>query len=201
MIGRPIGRPIFNTWNIMDIIIKKAKLARSGTVEASYTDSEGNEISLKGKNKGHNDLRDAFAALVPFFADLTEQKEADTIDWDCLESADNAELLKKIDVTGITISNGNIVTLTGRRTLCTSRILCLNSPCVEMDSETFEWDHVGEFDLVVQNVIEEVRAYLEDRKWEVRQSEIEFGDDPDDPFAAADPTVSAPPIDPVNDVA
>ena len=68
-----------------DIRIKKVKLSKGGCVEASYTDADGNEITLKGKNKCHNDLRVALAALVPYFADLTEQKEADDIDWSNLE--------------------------------------------------------------------------------------------------------------------
>lgn len=64
-----------------NISIKKAKLSKGGCVEATYFDAEGNEICLKGKNKCHNDLRVALSALVPYFADLTEQKEADRIDW------------------------------------------------------------------------------------------------------------------------
>lgn len=59
-----------------DIKIKKAKLSKGGTIEASYIDADGNEIALKGKNKCHNDLRVAFAALVPYFTDLTEQKRS-----------------------------------------------------------------------------------------------------------------------------
>lgn len=77
-----------------DIRIKKAKLSKGGCIEASYIDADGNEITLKGKNKCHNDLKVALAALVPYFADLTEQKEADNINWDNLESAENVDLLR-----------------------------------------------------------------------------------------------------------
>ena len=141
-----------------DIRIKKAKLSKGGCIEASYIDADGNEITLKGKNKCHNDLKVALAALVPYFADLTEQKEADNINWDNLESAENVDLLRKLDVTGLSIGgddNNRIITMTGRRTLITSRILNLNSPGVEMESETFEWEHIDEFDLAVQNLIYE----------------------------------------------
>lgn len=180
-----------------DIRIKKVKLSKGGCVEASYTDADGNEITLKGKNKCHNDLRVALAALVPYFADLTEQKDADDIDWSNLESAGNVDLLRKLDVTGLSIGgdeNNRIITMTGRRTLITSRVLNLNAPGVEMESETFEWRHIDNFDLAVQDVIYEVREYILNRKWEVLQTTM-FDGDPDDPFAAATPTDDAPPVE------
>ena len=70
----------------MDIKIKKAKIIKGGCVEATYTDIDGNEITIKGKNVCHNDLKVAASKLVPYFADLTEQKEADLIRWNNLES-------------------------------------------------------------------------------------------------------------------
>lgn len=187
-----------------DIKIKKAKLSKGGTIEASYIDADGNEIALKGKNKCHNDLRVAFAALVPYFTDLTEQKEADAIDWHDLESADNVDLLRKLDVTGVSIGgddNNKIVTLTGKRTLQTSRILNLNAPGVEMDSEVFEWQHIEDFDIAIQNLIYEVKEYILNKKWEIIQGELDFSGNPDDPFASADPTDELPPVETSADVA
>lgn len=167
-------------------------------IEASYTDTDGNEIIMKGRNKCHNDLRVAFAALVPFFADLTEQKEADRIDWTNIESAENVELLRKIDVTGISIggdANNRIITVTGNRTLLTSRVLNLNAPGVEMDSESFEWDHIDDFDIAIENLLYEVKQYITNRKWEIAQSVINFDGNPDDPFAQAESTEEAPNIE------
>lgn len=178
----------------MEIQIKKAKLSKGGCIEASYIDEEGNEVTLKGKNKCHNDLRVAFAALVPYFADLTEQKEADGIDWNNLEEAKTVELLRRLDVTGVSIGgdeNNRIVTVTGRRTLLTSRVLNLNSPGVEMESETFEWSHIDDFDLALQNLIFEVKEYILNRKWEVEQKSL-FEGDPDDPFANVSATEDVP---------
>lgn len=189
----------------MDIKIKKAKLSKGGTVEATYTDADGNEITLKGKNKCHSDLKAAFARLVPYFADLTEQKEADKYDWDDVECENNALLMRKLDVTGISIGgddHNRIITMTGKRTLITSRILNLNAPGVEMDSETFAWDHIDDFDVAVEEVIFEVGEYILNKKWEVVQGELNFEGDPDDPFAGAQPTEDAPPIEhPVENVA
>ena len=168
--------------------VKKAKLCKGGSVEASYTDQDGNEITIKGKNKCHNDLRVALAQLVPFFADITEQKEADSIDWNNLDSAGNTDLLRKLEVTGVSVGgddNNQIVTITGKRTLFTSRILNLNSPGIELDSETFDWRHTADFDIAVQGFFYEVEQYIVNRKWEVVQAEFDFDGNPDDPFAGA----------------
>ena len=178
--------------------IKKAKLSKGGTVEVTYLDDDGNEITLKGKNKCHNDMRVAFARLVPFFADLTEQKEAEKINWDELECAENVEALRRLDVTGLSIGgddNNQFITMTGKRTLLTSRVLNLNAPGVEMDSETFEWPHIDEFDVAVQGVLYEVEEYIVNKKWEVVQGTLNFDGDPDDPFANAEPTEETKPIE------
>lgn len=185
--------------------VKKAKLCKGGSVEASYTDQDGNEITIKGKNKCHNDLRVALAKLVPFFADITEQKEADSIDWANLDSAENIDLLRKLEVTGVSVGgddNNQIVTLTGKRTLFTSRILNLNSPGIELDSETFDWSHTADFDIAVQGFFYEVEQYIVNRKWEVVQAELDFDGNPDDPFAGAGIPDEVPPIEePVESVA
>lgn len=185
--------------------VKKAKLCKGGSVEASYTDQDGNEITIKGKNKCHNDLRVALAKIVPFFADITEQKEADSIDWDNLDSAENIDLLRKLEVTGVSVGgddNNQIVTLTGKRTLFTSRILNLNSPGIELDSETFDWSHTADFDIAVQGFFYEVEQYIVNRKWEVVQAELDFDGNPDDPFAGAGIPDEVPPIEePVESVA
>lgn len=178
--------------------VKKAKLCKGGSVEASYTDQDGNEITIKGKNKCHNDLRVALAKLVPFFADITEQKEADNIDWDNLDSAENIDLLRKLEVTGVSVGgddNNQIVTLTGKRTLFTARILNLNSPGIELDSETFDWSHTADFDIAVQGFFYEVEQYIVARKWEVVQAELDFDGNPDDPFADAGIPDAIPPIE------
>ena len=180
--------------------IKKAKLAKSGCLEAVYIDTDGNEVSIKGYNKCHNDLRQAFDRLVPFFADLTEQREADKINWDDIECEENSEALKNLSVSGLSIGgdpNNEIITMTGKRTLLTRRVLNLNAPGVEMNSETFEWPYVSEFDVAVQGVLYEVEQYLFHKKWQVVQLELNFDGNPDDPFAEPQPTEEAVPVEDV----
>lgn len=165
----------------MEIKVKKAKISKGGRVEASYTDVDGNEITLKGKNVCHNDLKVATAKLIPYFADLTEQKESDFINWKDLDSVENIDLLRKIEVTGVSIGGDDmnpIVTLTGKRTLNTSKVLNINTPGVELNSETLDWIHIDDFDVAVQGFFYEVGLYITDRKWQVVQSEINFDVDP-----------------------
>ena len=175
----------------MEIKIKKAKISKGGCVEAAYTDIFGNEIMLKGKNICHNDLKVATAKLVPYFADLTEQKESDFIDWKDLDSVENIDLLRKIEVTGVSMGGDDIspiVTLTGKRTLNTSKVLNITAPGVELNSETLDWVHIDDFDVAVQGFFYEVGLYITERKWQVVQSEINFDGDSDDPFAVVRPT-------------
>lgn len=180
-----------------DIKIKKAKLNKNGCVEASYIDADGNDVTLRGKHKCHNDLRVALSKLIPFFADLTEQKEADIILWHDLECAENVDLLRKLDVTGVSMSSDDVnpsITMVGKRSLMTSRVLSIASPSVELDSDSFSWEHLNEFDLAVQNFFYEVKLYIVEQKWEIAQMNIDF-DNVDDPFAEPTPTEEVEPLE------
>ena len=180
-----------------EITIKKAKLSKNDYVETTYIDEEGNEITLKGNKKAHPDMRIALEALIPFFADLTEQKEADAIDWEELQSQHNLELLKRIKVTGVSIGgddSNRFVTITGNRTLMTTRVLNLNSPGVEMDSDTFEWPHIDKFDMALEGFLYEVKEYIQNHKCDTAQGEFNFDANPDDPFAEADAPADVAPI-------
>ena len=61
--------------------ISKAKLTKGGTLEVAFVDDDGNDVTMKGKNIVHEDLRNRLNALIPYFAELTEQREAPMIDW------------------------------------------------------------------------------------------------------------------------
>lgn len=181
----------------MGIKIKKAKLAKNGTIEASYIDEEGNEIIIKGSHACHDDLKDAIGKLVPYFADLTEQKESDRIDWNNHDSAENADLLRKLEVTGVSISgedNSAIVTLTGKRTLLTSRVLNINAPGVELNAEVFDWNHIDDFEIDVMAFFFEVEQYITSNKYKIVQHEMSF-DNSEDPFDSTDAPDDAPDIE------
>lgn len=180
-------RCFFNLSIIMDIKIKKAKLTKSGTIEATYIDEDGNEITIKGKNAVHVDLKTRLAALIPYFADLTEQKEADRYDWDNPDSQENIDLMRRLDVTGVSLGgddNCPIATLTGRRTLMSSKVLNLNTPPTDLDADDSGWVRAEDFRFAIDAFFYEVVLYITEKKWSVKQAEFDFENN-DDPFANA----------------
>lgn len=167
----------------LNLKIKKAKLCKGGTVEATYYDADGNEIIIKGTNTAHEDLKNRLAQLVPYFADLTEQREADNIDWDNLDSEENATLLKPLSVNGVSEGGDDtspVATLTGKRVLASTKVLNLNSPTTDLEDN--DWPHTYDFRDAIDAFFFEVGEYILHRKWGAKQMEINF-DNPEDPFA------------------
>ena len=165
--------------------IKKAKLIKNGCLEAHYTDGEGNEVVLKGANPVHQDLKNAMKRLVPFLCELTEQKEADKFQWDEPESEFNTELVRRMDVTGITISGADsfeTCVLTGKRTLTvTNKVLNLNTPPITLDIDAENYERMPDLQEAVDAVLEEAKLYITERKYSAVQTTIDF-DGAEDPF-------------------
>lgn len=182
------------TQDKMDIKIKKAKLVKGGTVEATYIDDDGNEISIKGNNIAHPDLKARLAALIPYFAELTEQKEADKYNWSDSDSEENKELMKRLDVRGVSLGGDDtcpIATLSGQRTLMSTKVLNLNTPPTDLESDEGGWARAEDFRFAIDAYFYEVEQYILERKWAVKQTEFDFENE-DDPFAKAGPTEDAP---------
>lgn len=185
----------------MDIKIKKAKLTKSSTIEATYIDEDGNEITIKGKNTVHVDLKTRLAALIPYFADLTEQKEADRYDWVNPDSQENIDLMRRLDVTGVSLGgddNCPIATLTGRRTLMSSKVLNINTPPTDLDSDDSGWIRAEDFRFAIDAFFHEVHQYITEKKWAVKQGEFVF-ENSDDPFANAGITADVESITEIKD--
>lgn len=185
----------------MDIKIKKAKLTKSSTIEATYIDEDGNEITIKGKNTVHVDLKTRLAALIPYFADLTEQKEADRYDWVNPDSQENIDLMRRLDVTGVSLGGNDncpIATLTGRRTLMSSKVLNINTPPTDLDSDDSGWIRAEDFRFAIDAFFYEVQQYITEKKWAVKQGEFVF-ENSDDPFANAGITADVESITEIND--
>ena len=170
---------------VMSMIIKKAKMIKNGCLEVAYIDDEGNEVVLKGANPVHQDLKDAMKRLVPFLCDLTEQKEADKYDWEHPESEANAELIRRMDVAGVTISGSDSFVscvLSGRRTLVvTNKVLSLNTPPITFDEDAENYKRLSEMNEAVDAVIEEAKLYVLEHKYSVIQTSMEF-EGTDNPF-------------------
>lgn len=162
--------------------ITKAKVTGNGHLEASYVDDDENSIDYKGKNPVHPDLRAALDKLVPYFADLTEQAHVDFGHVD--DAATNTALQEfcvcSVSVKGAEESEG--CTLSGKRTLLTSKVLNLNSPFTGFSSENEEYAYCDDLRDAVQAFFYEVEQYIVNKKWAFVQKEIDFTN-ADDPFA------------------
>ncbi len=159
-------------------------------------DEDGNEITIKGKNPAHVDLKTRLTELIPYFAELTEQKEADRYDWDNPSTQENIDLMRRLDVTGVSMGGDDsnpIATITGRRTLMTSKVLNLNTPPTELNSDDGGWIRADDFRFAIDAFFYEVEQYILERKWAVRQTEFNF-DNEDDSFANADATDEPAPV-------
>lgn len=165
--------------------IKKVKLIRNGCLEVHYIDGEGNDVSLKGVNPAHQDMKDAMKRLVPFLCEITEQLESEKFDWDNPESEANANLVRNLDVTGVTISGSDTLVscmLTGKRTLYViNRVLNLNTPPITLDEETETYIRLSDLNQAVDAVIEEAKLYVLDHKYSVKQVQMNF-EGSNDPF-------------------
>ena len=180
--------------------ITKAKLNKGGTLEVSFVDDDGNDVCMKGKNPVHNDLKARLVALVPYFAELTEQREVPMIDWSDLDSEENADLLHRLSVTGVSIKGDDIdrqCVLVGKRTLSTSKTLNLCTPLTGFDNETETYERCDDLRDAVDAFLFEAGLYVTEKKWSVVQAEINFDGNPDDPFANADATADVPAEDAV----
>lgn len=103
-----------------------------------------------------------------------------------------------LEVTGVTkggLDDMPTYVLTGKRTLVTRRILNLNAPGVELNSETFDWEHIDEFAEAVDAFFFEVHEYIVNRKWGNEQGTFDFEEPTDDPFSTAEAPADVAPID------
>ena len=165
--------------------VKKVKLIKNGCLQVAYIDNEGNDVTLKGANPAHQDLKDAMNRLVPFLCELTEQKEAEKFDWDNPWSELNGELVRRMNVNGVTLSGADTFetcVLAGSRTLVvTNKVLSLNTPPITLDEDAEDYKHLPELNEAVDAVIEEAKMYVRDHKYSVEQSALDF-EGTDDPF-------------------
>ncbi|MBQ7204630.1 MAG: hypothetical protein IJS04_02200 [Muribaculaceae bacterium] len=175
--------------------ITKAKLSKGGTLEVAYVDDDGNDVCLKGKNPVHEDFKARLNALIPYFAELTEQREAVAIDWHDPGSVENEDLLHRISVTGVSVKGFDTdqqCVLTGKRTLATSKTLNLCTPLTGFDIDTETYERCEDLRDAVQALLYEAELYIREKKWAVVQHEINFDGNPDDPFAEVTATADVP---------
>jgi hypothetical protein len=161
------------------IDIDKVKLKSEMFLEVEYQknfeDKHRNQVSEACNAPVHPDLVAAFEKLVPHLAILTEYvpESAAPEDIDSFEHPD----LEKFKVTQISIgSDGDGVTITGRRVLKNKKVLNLNAPYTKYYEEN-GYRFGADLQIAVSHIIEETQLYLDGVKFgEGKQLEMELGD-------------------------
>ena len=172
---------------------KKIGITDTYTLNATYTNYDGDTITLSGCNAVHPDLLNAFRELVPHLALLTEQREAFEKTLSALEEEkENKEkdnVYKRIGVTSLTIGKEDVI-LFGQRVTDNGEVIKLVSPKVNLEGSLYEYRHA--LDLAVAGLKYEAKLYITEKKYKYIQTTLEFAEDKtstdeDDPFKGVQP--------------
>lgn len=171
---------------------QKIILTKQQTLNVTYKNEDGDIIQFTGANIVHKDLRDAMTALVPHLAVITEQREAygrmiEEIKADRITDDNNNSVFKRFTCEGVSFSNDEReVSLSGIRILMKRGVVKLATPNIDTeDPEAYAF--LNELSLDVDALKYEAKAYIEERKWGMKEANIDFRDiDPFDGEVKAD---------------
>ena len=167
------------------MIFSKIQLTRANTLNVVYKTADGDVIDFKGGNVVHKDLRQAIHALIPHLAFLTEQREAVDHNLKQLQAQkitddDTNSVFKRLDVDCVNFADDeDVACVSGCRILMNGSVIKLAGPSIVLtDGEAYQYhDELAE-DL--EAIKYEAKAYVEEKKWGIKQAEIDFKDV--DPF-------------------
>lgn len=163
----------------------KIQLTKQNTLNATYKNGDGDVIQFTGANIVHKDLKDALNALIPHLAIIIEQREAynrtlSEVQKDRITDEGENSVYKRFMVDSVSLGNNEReVSLSGIRILLKTGIVSLQTPKIDLESED-DYEYFNELSLDVDAVKYEAKAYIEEKKWGVKQAEIDFRDI--DPF-------------------
>lgn len=162
--------------------IKRIQLTAQKTLNVVYSNSDGDTITMIGGNVVHRDLKKAIKNFVPHFALLTEQREAYGRPLESLEAERNLEysaIFMRMDVNTLTFKKDEVI-ISGTKILDRGSIININAPSICLaDVESYEF--MPELQLAIENLKYEAEQYVTERKWGIKQGEIDFNET-EDPF-------------------
>ena len=158
----------------------KIQITKQGTLNATYKNADGDIIQFVGANIVHKDLKEAMQALVPHLALITEQREAYKVTLSKLREAkitdEGDNVFKRLSVDSISLSSGEQrISVTGSRILTAKGVISLTTPNINIE-EGEDYEYCNDLALDIDAVKYEAKEYIEQRKWGVKQSEIDFKD-------------------------
>ena len=157
---------------------KKIGITNTYTLNATYTNYDGDTITLSGCNAVHPELLNAFRALVPHLAILTEQREAFGETLSALEEEKENKgkdnVYRRIGVTSVTIGAKDVIIL-GERVTDNGEVIKLVSPKVNLEGSLYEYRHA--LDLAIAGLKYEAKLYITEKKWKYIQNTLEFAEE------------------------
>ena len=163
----------------------KIQLTKQNTLTCVYKNADGDVINFVGANIVHKDLRQAMQALIPHLALITEQREAydrklSDLKAQSITDEDSNNVFKKFTVEGISLANdGREVAIQGIRILMKAGVVKIETPRIDTE-DSDEYQYTNDLALDVDSVVYEAKAYIEERKWGVKEGDLDFRDI--DPF-------------------
>lgn len=159
---------------------QKIQITKQGTLNVTYKNGDGDIISFAGANVIHKDLKQAMQALVPHIAIITEQREAYNTTLSTLKAQsiadDGDNVYKRMSVDTLSFSDGERkVSLGGCRILGKGGVITVTAPTISLE-DSDNYDYNNDLDIDIEAVKYEAKEYIEQRKWGVKQAEIDFND-------------------------
>ena len=159
----------------------KIQLTKQNTLNATYKNGDGDIIQFTGANIVHKDLKEAMNALIPHLALITEQREAygrslSEVQNDRITDEGQDSVFKRFTCDTVSLANAEReVSISGVRILLKTGIINLSTPKIDLESDE-DYDYNNDLSLDIDAVKYEVKAYIEDKKWGVKEASIKFDD-------------------------
>jgi hypothetical protein len=169
----------------MNITIKQANIKNSLFLAYKYDQYVKNAKKSASESSDapiHDDLRNAFSALIPHFAFICEEiKESD-----CQDRINNPDdelpeehILLKYKTHGFTISgqgDSEGVTISGTKRLESGKVLSLNTPFLKFEDYN-DYSFMGELREAIDNLKSEVYEYLEGKQAPPKQQAMDLDEE------------------------
>lgn len=160
---------------------QKIQLTKQNTLTVVYKNGDGDVITFVGANTVHKDLKEAMKALIPHLAIITEQREAygrslSDVQGDRITDEGQDSVFKRFTCDTVSLANAEReVSISGVRILLKTGIVNLSTPKIDLESDE-DYDYNNDLSLDIDAVKYEVKAYIEDKKWGVKEASIKFDD-------------------------
>lgn len=162
---------------------KKIQLTKQNTLNVVFSNENGDTVSVTGANIVHQDLKEALRNLVPHLTLLSEQREGYNNTLEELEQQrewEEKSIYTRMAVNAVAL-NADEVSICGTRILERGDIIRISTPKIStVDDENYGYK--SELSLALDNLKYEAEQYIVERKWALKQGELDF-DEAGNPFA------------------